>query len=101
MLGVHADAREDLADLADRVDRKAVRLDLLEVGASRRGQGKVLAPLRALEGARLPGEGPAITRPTACSPVMISRATAQAAYSSAGGHSSTWAAICSTESADV
>ena len=48
-----------------------------------------------------PRNGRAITRPTACSPVMISRAAAQAAYSSAGGTTSTCAAICSTESADV
>ena len=48
-----------------------------------------------------PRNGRAITRPTAWSPVMISRAAAQAAYSSSSGTFSSWAAIWSTESADV
>ena len=48
-----------------------------------------------------PRNGRAMTRPTACSPVMIARAAAQAAYSSSSGTTSSWAAICSTESADV
>ena len=52
MLVVDADVVEDGADLADGVDRDAVGLQLVEVGAPGRVEREVLAPLRALERAR-------------------------------------------------
>jgi hypothetical protein len=45
--------------------------------------------------------GRAITRPTACLPVRISRAMRQPSYSSSSGIVSSCAAIWKTESADV
>ena len=49
VLVVDADVVEHRADLADRVDRDAVGLQLVEVGAAGRVEREVLAPLRALE----------------------------------------------------
>ncbi len=49
----------------------------------------------------LPSNGRAMTRPTACGPVRISRAILHAAYSSSSGMTRSCAAIWKTESADV
>ena len=77
---VDADAGEHLADLADGVDRRCRR-----PGAPR-GRSARAAAARGPCGPRCartrpgsPRNGRAITRPTACSPCMISRAAAQAA----------------------
>ena len=87
VLVVDADAVEHLADLADGVHRHAGGLQLLQVGAPgrRRARGPCGPSVRS-NAPGSPRNGRAITRPTACSPDMISRAAAQAAYSSAGGH---------------
>ena len=99
---VDAHAGEEVAHLAHGVDGHAGALQLVEVGAPRRRHGEVLAPLGAPEvRPASPSNGRAITRPTACSPVIVSRAAAHAASSSASLSTSWWAASCSTESADV
>ena len=59
------------------------------------------APACARTRPRRPANGRAITRPTACSPLIAARAAAHAAYSSCGGTRSTCAASCSTESCEV
>ena len=58
VLMVDPDAVEHLADLAHRVDRHAVRLQLLHVGAGGRRQRDVLAAVGAYERARLAAERP-------------------------------------------
>ena len=98
MLDVDADPGEQLADLADRVDLDAGGLERIEIAGGRRGQREVAAPIGALEAPRRPVNGRAITRPTACSAGSPRRTRAQISYSSSGATTSTWAAICSTES---
>ena len=58
VLLVDADAVEHLADLADRVDRHAGGLELLQVRAAGRVEREVLAARGALERARLAAERP-------------------------------------------
>ena len=88
--------------LPDAVDRHARVLQLLEVGAPGR-RGRVVAPaLAPLEGARRALERPRDHAPDrGARRPSRSRAASQTAYSPGSSSTSTWAAICSTESADV
>ena len=67
---VDADPGEEVADLADGVDRDPGRLQRVEVRRARRPDREVLAPRGARERPGGPVNGRATTRPTACSPVM-------------------------------
>ena len=80
---VDADAGEEVAHLADGVDGDAGVVQLVEVGARRRRRRRSpCAPRCARTRRAAPANGRAMTRPTACSPVMTSRAAAQRRTSS-------------------
>ncbi len=97
----NADAREQVVDLADAVHLDAGVGQLLQVRAPGRRQREVApAPVRS-NAPGAPPNGRAITRPTACSPLIAARAASHARYSSCGETRSTCAASCSTESCDV
>ena len=80
VLVVDADAGEHLADLADRVGRRCRRPAAPPGRSARAAAARCpCGPPCARTRPGSPRNGRAITRPTACSPCMISRATAQAA----------------------